>query len=215
MSDRILKKSFIGGFRKSDVLDYVEKLQSENLALADEAQAGAQVGTELSQVKAELEALIEENKALKNANEAMAEENAHLIARIEEIKSAADESDESKNGIIASLEAKCKELEAKCPESSEEAQPESDLAKPGKDFLIRDALRYSDSLVEKAKDTAQSVLEDAEGTVNDSILKAAEVTESFKNAQLNLDYSLNSVKSNLEELVSKLEGLSKELSTGD
>ena len=38
-NERILKRSLFGGFRREDVLNYIEKLQSENVALAEELRA--------------------------------------------------------------------------------------------------------------------------------------------------------------------------------
>lgn len=114
-SNQVLKKSVVGGFRKEDVINYVEQLQAEIYRLRNDA---AQMSNELAQydelrnayveanryidlineelaaVKAELETARSERTALAAENELIKVEKQSLETVIENLKKEKSDSDE-------------------------------------------------------------------------------------------------------------------------
>ena len=180
MSDRILKKSFIGGFKKSDVLDYIEKLQAENHELKEKLENAESESADL------LEELRSENSALSGEKEELTESLKALTEEKEKLQADYDALLEENKKYSGSLSGS----------------------------LVQDAMKYSDSLVAEAKKKAEKVLEDTAGIISGLGSEVGELSSRVDTAQVNLDYSFNSVRSSVKSLLDNIEE-SKTFLTGE
>ncbi len=178
-NDRLLKKSLFGGFRREDVLDYIEKLQSENVALADELREKSAECAE--GVSAE-------------AFEAIQAENEELKAEIENLKSQ-----------IQALEEKTVTEQSDYDKFSGETSG----------ALIQDAMKYSDSLVNGAKETAGKALETAGSSIKTAASDIRTAGERVTTAQVNLNYSLDAIKQSVDSLIEELGSVSEKICPGE
>lgn len=154
--DRTLKKSIFGGFNRADVLDYIEKLQQENVALAQEVR-------DISIEKTQLQ-----------------KENSELEEQIEELKSAYESREE---------------------EEDEKTPP-----------LIKDAIKYSDSIVKGAKESAGKALSEASSAINSATEEISRVNKTVKDSKTSLETALSEVKSSMDSVLDCLSKCSEQLS---
>lgn len=236
-AEKILKKSFIGGFRKKDVIDYVEKLQNENSELAKDLDSNKVNKEKIdlyenknSELSAVVDALEEEKaslqaelRELKLNNVSLLEQNADLSLKIEEMSSAINEKDDR---LISAYDEKDKELAALADKKELEiselrekcAELEASVEKISQDkanTLIQDAISYSDKLVSAAKETAEKYIGEAGDNVSAASEQVVQANERLKTARLNFDYSLDSIRDNLDTLINSLDELKKEFTIGD
>jgi len=214
-NDRILKKSIFGGFRRSDVLDYIEKLQNENVSLADELREKSAQYAELesaneqnSDVSDELEALRNEMEELQKTCDALRNEN-------EELKKANSEITAKANKNEASYEELGHEMQALNEKYSALEEDYGKLSNDKSNALIQDAMRYSDTLVSGARKTADKALNDAHsaiGTVTEDVFSA---NEQIRTAQQMVEQAMSTVRTNVDNLVDTLSKCSSQLSTGE
>ena len=178
-SDRLLKKSLFGGFKREDVLDYIEKLQSENVSLADELR----------------------EKSAECAEGVSAEEFEALRAENEELKAE-----------IESLRSQIQELEEK---ASADPSDYDKFSGEKSGALIQDAMKYSDSLVNGAKETAGKALETAGASINSAASDIRSAGERVTTAQVNLNYSLDAIKQSVDSLIEELGSVSEKICPGE
>ena len=174
----ILKKSVFGGFKRADVLNYVEFLQQENYAL----KTGAD----------------ENLRALPGQKAALEEEKALLMSRVNEL-----------SGRVEALES---ELAAEKEKSAESGLNPVAGAEEKSNAVIKDAVKYADSIVAAAKQSAAGVLAEAKGRIDSAAQDIRQANERAKTAQNNLDHSLSSVKDSVDSMLECLGGLKDELS---
>jgi len=252
-NDRILKKSLFGGFKREDVLDYVEKLQSENVSLASELREKSVECAELSGIKEEYDelknnydSLVSRASELSSSHQALADSNSELMQRA----NRAEALYESNLHELESLKAKCAELEEKSARSESAALLNSELearvlgaqanvatletelsetkekysaleteftklSEEQSNALIQNAMKYSDTLVTEANETANKVIGEAGSSIGGATEEISAAGERLKTAQVNLDYSLNSVRSSVDALLDTLSKCSSELMSGD
>lgn len=190
-SDKILKKTAFGGFKREDVLNYIEQLQQEIVSLKREVSDGVSCKRELENVKSakdyadsELAALREENAALKEQNADLIEKNASYTLKMEEAQVSIEEyerklrSCESKIEII---EHKFSELEITCAR-------------------VGDA----EKLIEEAKSSVAVIADKAKGSVESVRADILNASERIKTACVNFDSSAASLKSSAENLLASL-----------
>ncbi len=281
-NDRILKKSLFGGFNREDVLSYVEKLQSENVSLAEELREKSAQCAEQGGEIAELDALREANALLrtqvnelterdnqllslnselsaeKNKYEAMAESNEHELSFLREKSLKADNA----LTLNAELEARVLSAEAKAASLEEElaflkANPvipetvtvpaqeksteyddakllalESELAQMKERFavlesdylrlseeksnaLIRSAVNYSDALIGEARETADRSILVANASIASASSGISDASKRLRTAQVNLEYSLSSIRNSVDNLITELSKQSSGLTPGE
>ncbi len=174
----ILKKSVFGGFKRADVLNYVESLQQENYAL----KTGAD----------------ENLRAISEQNATLEEEKVLLMNRVNELS----ERIEALESELAAEKKKSAEAEVKPTVSAEEKS----------NAVIKDAVKYADSIVAAAKQSAAGVLAEAKGRIDSAAQDILQAKERAKTAQNNLDHSLSSVKDSVDSMLESLGGLRDELS---
>lgn len=207
-SDRILKKTVFGGFRRAEVLDYVEKLQSENVSLADELRQKSADVSRFEELKSEYERQSAEISQIRAQLDVTSENYNSLQTESDSLKSEIEMLRKENESLRNTVSAKESELTSI---SNEYAVFRNDKS----NSLIQDAMRYSDSLVETAKESAGKTLVRAGDSINAASLDIKTAGERVRTAQVNLDYSLNSVKSSVDKLVEELENAVSGLHTGE
>ena len=90
---KILRKSMFGGFKKTDVINYVERLQQENVNVRRELNECTAykrdfetLSSEKEKIEKELAVLKEENASLKARNVDLIGANASCNLKVEEMK---------------------------------------------------------------------------------------------------------------------------------
>lgn len=152
-SDKILRKSAFGGFKREDVIDYIEKLQAQALADKRSAEESARFAEGLA-------ARANECDRLEKMYEQATEENRELNARLEALKEKNDEYERQLYNYgenFALLEAKLSELEERCAQINDSEKQINGL--------VLDAVLYSDKIIGKARDAARAVSDDARQTI--------------------------------------------------
>ena len=199
-SEKILRKSAFGGFKKTDVIDYIEKIETARLEQSKraaelegrlaEAQDAAALCDELS---AELARSREEKAELEKQLEALEEKNAQNLERIR----VYDEN-------LASLEEKLAKLEESCADISDSEQQIN--------CLVMDAVMYSDKIIGKARDAAKAVSEDAKQSIVDTTGEidsiSAQITRisgEFGSVITALSEKLGALSKNIGELTSRFD----------
>ena len=182
-SERILKKSMFGGFKREDVIDYIEKLQAENSTLAQEVRDLSSRNADINELKNEIVSLKEQNEKYR--------------LEFEELSTKAAELEKNNSELIA------KKSPFFVPADAAGTSP-----------LIQDAMKYSDTIVKSATETAQTVIDKAATSINASGDEITTEIQRIKTAQSNLEYSLNAVSESMEKLIECLRENVKEL-TGE
>lgn len=77
--------------------------------------------------------------------------------------------------------------------------------------VIKDAMKYADSLVAAAKESAAQILAKANNAISSASSEISDANVRVKTAQSNLNYSLDSVQSGVESLLNNLSKYAGEL----
>lgn len=203
-SDAVLKKTLFGGFKKSDVIDYIEQIQKENCSLKDELKSKEKVLSELDELKKQYELLKvkqdEQSKIteeLQNKNNSLMAINAEYSVKLEEKNADAQKA----NVALADAETKYNEL----------VNDYNQLSGDKANAVIKDAMKYADSLVAAAKESAAQILAKANNAISSASSQINDANIRVKTAQSNLNYSLDSVQSGVESLLNNLSKYAGEL----
>ncbi len=183
---KILKRSVFGGFKREDVLDYIEMLLKEILALKAELNANTANQSELDSLKSKNDELLrssaelkEENEKLKAENLSLLESSTSLSLEIEELTVKSE--DDRK---------KFEELENKYSELKAEYSKVSDVKEVSNEITCE-----ADMKIKEAKN---------------NILSAG---DRLKTVCVNFESSSVSLKSCIENLISALDASSDKLNS--
>ena len=203
-SDAVLKKTLFGGFKKSDVIDYIEQIQKENCSLKNELQLKETATSELDGLQKEYELLKakydEQSKIaeeLQNKNNSLMTINAEYSVKLEEKNADAQKA----SVALANAETKYNEL----------VNDYNQLSGDKANAVIKDAMKYADSLVAAAKESAAQILAKANNAISSASSEISDANVRVKTAQSNLNYSLDSVQSGVESLLNNLSKYAGEL----
>lgn len=191
--DSVLKKTAFGGFKKEDVLDYIEKLQQEIVNLkrdASDCAAYKRDAEELkaykTQAEAEKDVLRSEAETLKAENSALIEKNASLTLKIEQL-----------NSILEKSKADAAEAVEKYEELHAEYSKITDI----------------NALVSEARDSVAVISSDARESVDSVYDDVSSAADRFRTVSVNFESSLASLKSGTDALLSTLSVASQKLAS--
>lgn len=212
--DNVLKKSAFGGFKKEGVLNYVEQLQAEILSLKKDLNNSVASDEENRKLEKRCEAyeceigrLKKENSLLEEKNDALVSENIELMNRIKERESAVSDY-ENKISVcenkLAEIEKKFSEIETLYNKS---AQGENKA-----NAMMLDAVNYSEKIIAKANEKADSAVSDAASAVASAFALVADASDSFKTSRTNYECSFAAMENGVENLKKILSALSEDLS---
>ena len=229
-SNQILKKSVVGGFRKEDVINYVEQLQAEiqrlrndlaqknseseqcdelKNAYAEAAKSVEAANAELESVRAEKTALAAENELLrveKQSLEAVIETLKKEKADAEEIHASELEQIKTENeNKISLFEEKLASIESTF--ASIEASRSKNNVADEKAKILKDANDNSDLIITRANNEARAIAEKANAAVAQAAKQVAKANERLKSACVNYDSSTVELKSSVDSLIAVLDSV--------
>ena len=189
--DKILKKTAFGGFKREDVIDYIEKLQQEIVDLKRDAADCAAYKREADELRRNkkfandiAEATKSENETLKAELSAQIEKNASLTLKLEQLTS-----------ILEKSKTDAAEIQEKYNQLYEEHSKITDIK------LIED----------QAKEKVSRIAGDAKASVDSVYSDVNGAAERLKTVTVNFESSLASLKSGAEALLSVLASASADL----
>ncbi len=198
-SENILKKSIIGGFKREGVLNYVEQLQTEIVALRKVLNENKACKNELDSVNVKKESAEREMSILKERiaeleaeNEALSDENKALLERDASTSLKLEEA----QAVISNYEKKISLYEGKIASIEEKfAQIEEDYQKYG-------------NVIDHAKTSAAEISVKAKNAVDNAKKEISDANERIKTACVNFESSVASMKSGAEKLIETLSAVS-------
>lgn len=191
-SERILRTSIFGGFKREDVLKYVEELKTEIAALHAELQEkGASVQT-LTQKVDELSAVCEQAKE----TEKKLEETDSALQSAKAQAAAVQAENESLKKQVSSLD----ETKAYLEKRSEEVRASE--AQLGAAFL--DARKYSDEIVTAANKKANETQTEASDSIAKQASEVARLSSDVDALAASFTKSIESLHADISALSAKL-----------
>lgn len=206
-SEKILKKSTFGGFKKEGVLNYIEELQTEILSLkkelnnskANQKEIDA-LNDKVKQYEVEISSLKSENEELKISNKTYCEDLSNARNSVNEL--------ESKINIyetkFAEIEKKFTEIENSYVTKTVEYDNKASL-------LMQDAVNYSEKLILKANESAKASVLKADVAVKNAFAEVADASRNIKSARNEYDNSVTALENCVENLSDVLSEISKKL----
>ena len=198
----VLKKSVFGGFKKEDVINYIEQLQQENVNLKRELGECSSYKRDFLMMKnsaekaeSELNSQREENVSLKTKNSELIEINASLNLRVEEMKVCLDN---------------CERKLRECEERAKKL--EYDLAESEKNYS---KIREAEAVISQAESTALSIRKEAKNSIETAKGDVVAASDRIKTACVNFDSAAASLKASTENLLNALSQVSEKLETAE
>ncbi len=212
-SDQILKKTVLGGFRKEDVINYVEHLQAEILRLKND----------IGRKNEELESIEKNNassEALEGEINALKAEKDKLKAELEQVKAENSKlRSELSNNQIALIETDCLKSE------NENLRAELEKCKGEYDeklAVYQQKLSSIEEMVssieaacgkldesETAAAKAEEITEKLNKAVADALAQVSEANDRLKTACVSYDSSTVMLKASVENLMAILNSLAE------
>lgn len=184
-SNQVLKKSFVGGFKKDGVLNYIEELQAEIVDLKnqlnqkdDEIEKTASLADTIEEKNSEIAMLKNEIEELKQSKQVLIEENQEAV---EKCKNDYEEKIRLYDSKFAAIEEKVAVIESGCTKLNE-----------------------TEKLVAKAKADADAIIVNANDAVNNAVAELSDLYNAFKTASVNYDSSSIALKNRVEALFETL-----------
>lgn len=233
-SNQVLKKSVVGGFKKEDVINYVEQLQAEIQRLrTDVAKANSElelqddlrnayveankyidmVSEDLENVRAERTALAAENEILKVEKQSL----ENVIANLEKEKSDVEETYAKEiERIKSENEEKIRVFEEKLASiestfaSIEANRSKNNNAGEKACEILKEANDNSDLIITRANNEAKAIAEKANAAVSQAAKQVAQANERLKSACVNYDSSTVELKESVDNLIAVLDSLAEE-----
>lgn len=199
--DLMFRTSAFGGFKKEEVMDFIEKVLTEKSALERQLAINTAKTAQLNNQVATLQNEIEEIGKLRS-------DVAELTAKINEYEIAVDD----KDTLINELTAKLSEAEAKAVDEreinalkSENERLQSELNKKGDlerqvGAAMLDARVHSEELVEQAKERANSVTKAVYAAIGDTAVKIDELSAGIGEIARNFTKSVEEVELRIKAL---------------
>lgn len=199
-SERILRTSVFGGFRRADVLEYVEELKGE---IAELSKMFDEQNTMISELSEMVDNLTDECEQAKAAEAKLAETAAALEgAQAENV--ALKSENEALNARFAKIDAEKSEMSKKAEEiRASEAQL-------GAAFL--DARKYSDEIVTAANKKANETSLDASESIAQQATEVARLSSDVDALAATLTKSIDELHANIAALSVKLSKSAQALS---
>ena len=211
MDEKIMRTSVFGGFKKADVLNYVEELQKQIEQLKEDAEAKEK---SISQLNEKVEELTSRCGEFELENDELTDENEALKASVEEKNTqleAVKERNREMGENIAELTEVKKEYEG-VKEKYENNAEELKKAESRLGAAYLDARKYSEKIVASANERAHS----AAKTTGDEIAKQANeisrLSQDIEKLSASFAKSMNELQANITVLSQRMAATAKNLS---
>lgn len=199
--DLMFRTSAFGGFKKEEVMDFIEKVLTEKSALERQLAINTAKTAQLNNQVATLQNEIAEIGKLRS-------DVAELTAKINEYEIAVDD----KDTLINELTAKLSDAQAKAVDEreinalkSENERLQSELNKKGDlerqvGAAMLDARVHSEELVEQAKERANSVTKAVYAAIGDTAVKIDDLSAGIGEIARNFTKSVEEVELRIKAL---------------
>lgn len=199
-SERILRTSVFGGFRRTDVLEYVEELKGEIAALSDKLKAQTAQISELGETVDELS----DRCAKTQETEEKLAQTADNLEKAESENAALKSENEALTARFLKMDTEKSEMQRKAEEiRASEAQL-------GAAFL--DARKYSDEIVTAANKKANETSLDASESIAQQATEVARLSSDVDALAATLTKSIDELHANIAALSVKLSKSAQALS---
>ena len=199
-AEKIMRTSVFGGFKKEDVISYVEELKKEIESLkADVEKKDGKIGElnskvlELTDDCAQLEELKKETAEKSERISALENQNAEIVERLETLSKVSEEYSNAKSVI----ERNNREIEA--------AQ-----ARLGAAFL--DARKYSENLVAAANEKAHAASKTISEDISKQASEIARLSSEVDKISAIFTKSVDELQANISILAQRMAATAKNLS---
>ena len=199
--DLMFRTSAFGGFKKEEVMDFIEKVLTEKSALERQLAINTAKTTQLNGELASLQSEIADIGKLRS-------DVAELSAKINEYESAMDD----KDTLIKELTERLSEAQAKAVDESEitalkveNERLQNELSKKGDlerqvGAAMLDARVHSEELVEQAKERANSVTKAVYAAIGDTAVKIDDLSAGIGEIARNFTKSVEEVELRIKAL---------------
>ena len=199
--DLMFRTTAFGGFKKNDVMDFIEKVLTEKSALERQLAINTAQTTQLNGEIAALQSELADIGKLRS-------EVAELSAKINEYEIAVDD----KDTLINELTSKLSEAQAKAVDESEinalkleNERLQAELNKKGDlerqvGAAMLDARVHSEELVEQAKERANSVTKAVYAAIGDTAVKIDDLSAGIGEIARNFTKSVEEVELRIKVL---------------
>ncbi len=199
--DLMFRTSAFGGFRKEEVMDFIEKVLTEKSALERQLAINTAKTTQLNNEIASLKSEIADSGKLRS-------DIAELSLKINDYETAVDD----KDTLINELTVKLSEAQAKAVDESEitalkreNERLQAELNKKGDlerqvGAAMLDARVHSEELVEQAKERANSVTKAVYAAIGDTAVKIDDLSAGIGEIARNFTKSVEEVELRIKAL---------------
>ena len=199
--DLMFRTTAFGGFRKDEVMDFIEKVLNEKSALERQLATNTAKTTQLNNEIASLQSEIADIGRLRS-------DVAELSAKINEYETAMDD----KDTLINELTSKLSEAQSKVVDDGELAalrmeneRLQAELNKKGDlerqvGAAMLDARVHSEELVEQAKERANSVTKAVYAAIGDTAVKIDDLSAGIGEIARNFTKSVEEVELRIKAL---------------
>lgn len=200
MDEKIMRTSIFGGFKKEDVLSFVEELQKQleelKTEVASKQDAVSQLEGRVSELSAECEEITSLRSELdeKNAEiESVKAENAELSGKITELTAIKEEYDGEKQKF------RNNNIELKAAQT-----------RLGSAFL--DARKYSDEIVAAANEKAHNTTKAISDDISKRASEISHLSQDVEKLSASFANSMNELQANITVLSQRMAAAAKNLS---
>ncbi len=199
--DLMFRTSTFGGFKKDEVMDFIEKVLTEKSALERQLSVNTAKAAQLNNQLAALQSEVEEISKLRS-------ENAELSVKINDYETAI----EDKDTLINELTIKLSEAQAKAANEDEmvelkkenerlqlELDKKRDLERQVGAAML-DARVHSEGLVEQAKEKANAVTRAVYAAIGDTAVKIDDLSAGIGEIARNFTKSVEEVELRIKAL---------------
>lgn len=218
MDEKIMRTSVFGGFKKADVLNYVEELQKQIEQLKEDAEAKEKSISQLNEKVEELTSRCGEfeleNDELTDENEALTDENEALKASVEEKNTqleAVKERNREMGENIAELTEVKKEYEG-VKEKYENNAEELKKAESRLGAAYLDARKYSEKIVASANERAHSAAKATGDEIAKQANEISRLSQDIEKLSASFAKSMNELQANITVLSQRMAATAKNLS---
>ncbi len=213
-SDKILKKSTFGGFKKEGVLNYIEELQAEILSLKKELNNSKSEQKEFDNLNNKAKQYESEISYLKAENIALKKEIIELKEINKTDKDELNKALESANNLQTKIdiyENKVAEIEKKFIEIENSYSAKTTEIDSKANVMMQDAVNYSEKIILKANETAKTSMLNADSAVKKAFTQITDAARTIKTARSEYDNSITALESSVENLSAVLSKITKDL----
>ena len=211
MDEKIMRTSVFGGFKKADVLNYVEELQKQIEQLKEDAEAKEK---SISQLNEKVEELTSRCGEFELENDELTDENEALKASVEEKNTqleAVKEQNREMGENIAELTEGKKEYEG-VKEKYENNAEELKKAESRLGAAYLDARKYSEKIVASANERAHSAAKATGDEIAKQANEISRLSQDIEKLSASFAKSMNELQANITVLSQRMAATAKNLS---